>query len=111
MNQGRIHGQEVVADGWAGAFCRWAGAVIKWAGAICSVGRGNNAHKSLIRPILRRPKFRVTDIPTNQGTHPLIESLSQRLITNPGMQYWWISRRKGGGVWAKIRVLAAIQVF
>ena len=48
-------------------------------------GRGCYAQKSQIRPISRHPKFRVTDQPTNQhpnqGTHPLIESLSQGLKT------------------------------
>ena len=63
--QGRIHGQRAVAGGWAGAVYRWAGAVIRWAGAIFWVGRGCYAQKSLIRPILRRPKFRVTDQLTN----------------------------------------------
>ena len=54
-----------------------------WAGAVFLVGRGCYAQKSQIRSVSRHPKFRVTlrqtDSQTNQGTHPLIESLSQRL--------------------------------
>ena len=42
------------------------------------VDMGHNAQVLLFQPILRHPKFHVT----NQGTHPVNESLGKRLKTN-----------------------------
>ena len=77
--QGRIHGQSVVAGGWAGAVMR-AGRGSMSHGAVVWLGRSSDAPKSLSHWIPRHPNFALpTDQPTDQGTHPPVELLSQRL--------------------------------
>ena len=61
--------------------CWWAGAVYEWVGAALTPGRSGDGQKSVFS------RFGVSrdvhpDIQTDQGTHPLIESLRQGLILN-----------------------------
>ena len=53
----------------------------EWAGAVLTPGRSGDGKKSVFQSISRHQNFRVTqtEIQTDQGTHPLIESLRQRL--------------------------------
>ena len=58
-------------------------------------GRSCDGQKSVFQSILRHQNFRVpyrqTDLPTYQGTHPLIESLRQRLKSTE-LQLTFIAR-------------------
>ena len=55
----------------------------EWAGAVLTPGRSCDGQKSVFQSISRHQNFHVTDTQTfrhsDQGTHPLIESLRQRL--------------------------------
>ena len=79
VKQDRIHGQSAVAAGGQGQWCEWAGAVYEWAGAVLTPGRSCDDQQSIFQSISRHQNFRVTYRQTYQGTHPLIESLMQRL--------------------------------
>ena len=60
----------------------WLGEDLLW------LGRGRNAQMSVLQPISRHAELRVIYRPSFQGTQPLIETLSQRLMITGENKRW-----------------------